>query len=135
MPIIFWSDNLSVNVAEMDRQHKKLVDLINELFDAMSAGRGKEVMGKILEDLTEYTKTHFASEERLMQTHEYPELPTQKSEHTALTRQVMELQEKFEGGSISITLETMKFLKDWLQNHIMQNDKKYGPYLNSKGIK
>lgn len=134
MPLINWSSNLSVNVAEMDRQHRKLVDLINELFDAMSSGKGKDVIGKILDGLTEYTKTHFASEERMMQRHNYPELSMQQSEHTKLTRQVMDLQEKNKGGKVSITLETMNFLKDWLQNHILQNDKKYGPYLNSRGV-
>lgn len=134
MPIIIWSSDLSVNVAEMDRQHKKLIDLINELFDAMSSGKGKDVIGKILDSLMEYTKTHFASEERMMQIHNYPEQSAQQSEHTKLTKQVMELQGKFKGGSVSITLETMNFLKDWLQNHILQNDKKYGPYLNSRGV-
>lgn len=134
MPIITWSSNLSVNVAEMDRQHRKLIDLINELFDAMSSGRGKDVIGKILAGLTEYTKTHFASEERMLQLHNYTELSTQQSEHIKLTKQVVELQKKFKSGSLSITLETMNFLRDWLQNHILQNDKKYGPYLNSMGV-
>lgn len=134
MPIITWSDNLSVNVSEMDRQHRKLIDMINELFDAMSSGKGRDVIGKVLDGLTEYTKTHFASEERMMQLHNYPELSTQQSEHAKLTQQVIDLQAKFKGGSFTITLETMSFLKDWLQNHILQNDKKYGPYLNSRGV-
>ncbi|MBI4745054.1 MAG: hemerythrin family protein [Deltaproteobacteria bacterium] len=136
MPIITWSSNLSVNVAEMDRQHRKLIDMINELFDAMSSGKGKDTIGKILDGLTEYTKTHFASEERMMQLHNYPELSTQQSEHIKLTKQVTDLHERFKSasGSLSITLETMNFLKDWLQNHILQNDKKYGPYLNCRGV-
>jgi len=63
---------LSVNIQSIDEQHKKLVALVNNLNDAMSSGKGQLIMGKILDDLVAYTKTHFATEERLMTTHTYP---------------------------------------------------------------
>ena len=67
MPLITWTDNLSVNHTEIDNQHKKLVDLINILFDAMKAGKGTDVLNKIFAELTSYTIYHFTYEEKLME--------------------------------------------------------------------
>ena len=135
MPLITWNETLSVNVQEIDSQHKHLVELINQLHDAMSQGRGREVMGKVLEGLIDYTRTHFATEERLMAAHAYPGQPRQKAEHDALTKKVLDLQSQFLAGQGVLTLEVMKFLKDWLSNHILEVDKQFGVYLNSKGVK
>ena len=135
MPLITWNETLSVNVQEIDSQHKHLVELINQLHDAMSQGRGREVMGKVLEGLIDYTRTHFATEERLIAAHAYPGLPRQKAEHDALTKKVLDLQSQFLAGQGVLTLEVMKFLKDWLSNHILEVDKQFGVYLNSKGVK
>ncbi|MCC6132451.1 MAG: hemerythrin, partial [Acidobacteria bacterium] len=55
MSLITWSDELSVGVSAFDNQHKRLVALINELHDAMSAGKGSKVLGKILSELADYT--------------------------------------------------------------------------------
>lgn len=53
-------------------QHKKLVSMVNEMYQAMSQGKGNDVVGKVLNDLIAYTRTHFAAEEKLMQTNGYP---------------------------------------------------------------
>lgn len=135
MPLITWNDSLSVNVQEIDSQHKRLVELINQLHDAMSQGRGREVMGKVLDGLISYTRTHFAYEERLMAARAYPSLAQHKAEHDALTKQVLDLQSQFLAGQAVLTLQVMKFLKDWLSNHILEVDKKLGAYLNTKGVK
>jgi hemerythrin len=59
MALITWNDSLSVKVAEIDEQHKKLIAMINELNDAMRLGKGKDVLGKIVNGLVTYTTTHF----------------------------------------------------------------------------
>lgn len=134
MAIIDWSDEYSVSVKEMDEQHKKLIAMINELNEAMKSGKGKDVMEKILKNLVDYTVTHFASEEKLMQSGDYPGYLAQKSQHEALTKQVIEFQTKYHEGKAVLSVEIMSFLKDWLVNHIKGSDKKYGPFLNKKGI-
>ena len=63
MALIAWNDSYSVKVKQMDEQHKKLVEMINQLHDAMKVGQGKQVVGDVLNALVSYTKTHFASEE------------------------------------------------------------------------
>jgi hemerythrin len=134
MALMAWSDNLSVNVTQIDEQHKKLVGMLNDLHDAMKQGKGGDTSGKVLSGLVEYVATHFATEEKLMKEHAYPEYLKHKLEHDALTKQALDLQKQFQEGKPVLTVELMKFLKDWLSNHILGTDKKYGPYLNSKGI-
>jgi hemerythrin len=82
--------------------------------------------------LITYTATHFADEEKLMALHSYPELAQHKAIHTELVKQVLELQGKLKSGQAILTLDVMKFLVDWLLKH--GDDKKYGVYLNSKGV-
>lgn len=135
MPLFQWSPNLSVNIAEIDTQHKKLVDLINLLHDSMKEGKGKEVMGKILGDLADYTVYHFSTEEKLFEKYAYPEYARHKKEHEDLTKQVLDIKTKFTAGQTVLTMEVMNFLKNWLNNHIMQVDKKYSAFLNAKGVK
>lgn len=125
---------MSVNIRSIDDQHKKLVALVNNLHDAMSAGKGQQVLGKILDELIEYTKTHFATEERLMIAHTYPGYLSHKKEHDGLTQQVIAIHQDFKAGKPVITVEIMRFLKDWLGRHIKGTDQKYGPFLISKGV-
>ncbi len=134
MALMTWSDNFSVNVAQIDEQHKKLVGILNDLHDAMKQGKGNDVTGNVLSGLVQYVATHFATEEKLMKEHAYTEYLKHKAEHDALTKQAIDLQKQFHEGKAVLTVELMKFLKDWLSNHILGTDKKYGPYLNSKGV-
>jgi hemerythrin len=134
MALITWTEALSVSIKEFDDQHKKLVAMVNELHSAMGSGKGKEVMGKILDGLVEYTKSHFAAEERLMQKHGYAGYVAHKAQHDALTKQVAELHASVREGKAVVTVDVMNFLKDWLARHIMDTDKKYGPFLNGKGV-
>lgn len=134
MAFIAWSPAFSVNIKQFDDQHKKLVVMINELHDAMIEGRGKETLGEILNELITYTATHFADEEALMVKYTYSDLANHNAIHESLVNQVLELQQMFISGQTIITLDVINFLRDWLVMHIQGDDKKYGAYLNSKGV-
>lgn len=134
MALITWSDSLSVKVRQFDDQHKKLVDLVNQLHDGMKAGKGAQVMGDILKSLISYTQTHFAAEERLMKTHNYPDFEAHKKEHNNLVMQVLDLQKQLQSGKPVLTQNVMNFLRDWLTKHIQGDDRKYGPFFNGKGV-
>ena len=134
MGLITWSESYSVKVKQFDDQHKKLIDMVNELHDAMMVGKGKDILGKILDGLIKYTGTHFADEERLMKQHGFPEFEIHKKEHNKLVMQVLDIQKQFQNGNAVITQAVMAFLKDWLQKHIKGDDAKYGVYFNAKGI-
>jgi hemerythrin len=135
MALIKWNDNLSVNVTEMDKQHQKLIVMINELNDAMRQGKGKEALGKIVNGLISYVGTHFKTEEKYFDQFAYPEANNHKKEHLAFAAKVSQFKDGFAQGKIGLSLEVMNFLSDWLRSHIKGVDKKYGPFFNEKGLK
>ncbi|GAM10814.1 methyl-accepting chemotaxis protein [Geobacter sp. OR-1] len=132
--LINWSNSFSVKVSKMDQEHQRLIDMINNLYISMREGHGNESIGAILDELIEYTKTHFSHEEKLMKESGYPGYEDQKRAHESLIRQVVEIHGKFKSGA-ALSQEIMTFLKNWLVNHIQGMDKRYGPYLNKKGVK
>ena len=132
MSLITWNDSLSVGFEPIDEQHRRLVELINKLHSAMAQGKGSQTLGSVLDGLIDYVQTHFASEEAMMQINHYPGYAAQKSQHIALTRQVLELRSQFATGQTVITIDVMKFLKDWLVDHIQGSDKPLGAYLAAR---
>ncbi|MDD2852310.1 MAG: bacteriohemerythrin [Desulfuromonadaceae bacterium] len=129
-----WNSSYSVGFNTMDQEHKRLVEIINNLYSAMRRGEGNTVIGPILDGLVEYTGSHFTHEERLMKEAGYAAYDEHKREHDSLTRQVLEIQNKYRAGAV-LSLEIMSFVKDWLVNHIQGSDKRYGPHLVKKGIR
>ncbi len=134
MALVIWKDIYVVNVNEIDLQHKKLVGIVNELHDAMIIGKGQTVMGKILDELVDYTLYHFATEEKYFDQYAYTEADLHKKQHQDLVSQVAAIQNKYNSGEKVLTLDVMNFLRDWLHDHIVGSDKLFGPYLNSKGL-
>ena len=134
MPLIEWSDEkLSVKVGMIDRQHKKMVGMINELYDSVEAKKEKELLAELLIKLVHYTHYHFATEERYFKEYEYPEMMIHKAQHDQLRVQVAVLDERYYTGDKMITPEVMKLLNDWLFDHIIGSDRKFGKFLNGKG--
>jgi hemerythrin len=135
MALIQWNDTLSVKVAEIDRQHQQLIRMINDLNDAMRQGKGKSVLGKIINGLVDYTTTHFTTEEKYFDKFGYPEASSHKQAHTDFVKKVSEFKGEFEKGNIALSIQVMDFLSDWLQKHIKGVDKKYGPFFNENGLR
>lgn len=134
MPIVEWNDNYSLKIKDIDEQHRQLIDQINILHDAMKKGKGKEVVGSIISRLAEYTQRHFMTEEQLFLKHAYPETTRHTREHNAFIERVAGFQKDLDSGRIMLSMEVLNFLKEWLIGHIQGVDKKYGPFLNAKGV-
>lgn len=135
MSLISWSAMLSTGVEQIDTQHKKLIELANNLNDAMHAGKGKEALKPFFDELVKYTVYHFGTEEKLMGEHPYPDVAEHKEQHKKLVAEVSAFKAKFDSGNAMISAEVMNFLRDWLSKHIMQTDKKFGKALNGAGVK
>jgi len=135
MALIDWNSNFSVNVEEIDQQHKKLIAIINELNEAMKQGKGKEVLGKIVDHMTSYTVTHFKTEEDYFARFSYPDAGNHKKEHASFVTKASELRKDFGNGKITLSIDVMEFLSKWLKDHIMGTDKKYAKFFNEKGLK
>jgi hemerythrin len=132
---IEWSDTLSVGIEEIDSQHQVLVELVNEMHDAIHQRRGSEVVRHVLGRLAEYTKIHFAVEESLMRILGYPGYEEHKVQHEELVRSMLDLQRKVATGKTAIGFELMHFLKIWLTKHIMESDQQYGQYFVNAGVR
>jgi hemerythrin-like metal-binding protein len=136
MPLIEWTAELSVGIDSIDEQHKKLINMINALNDAMLTSGSNELLGKIFTGLAAYTQKHFAYEENMFAEYGYSGSEEHKRQHSELIAQVVELKEKFiENPQGTISADLMLFLKRWLTNHIMRTDKEYTEFLLSKGVK
>lgn len=135
MSLIQWSNELSVGIDSIDKQHQKLVSLINTLNDAKRQSNSHDVLSHTFKELAQYTQDHFAYEEQLLSKHGYEESVEHKRQHDELTVQIVELKDKFNHyQDDSLTDEVMEFLKRWLTFHIMTTDKAYSEFLLAKGV-
>lgn len=136
MPLMQWTDKFSVGVPSIDTDHKRLVAMVNDLYDGVVAGHGKDVVGRVLDGLISYTAEHFAREERYFAATSYPDAAAHKKEHQDLVKQVLDVQARYKSGATStLSLEVMNFLKTWLVRHIQGSDMKYSAHLVSHGVK
>ena len=131
---IEWSSELSVGIEEIDAQHQVLVDLLNQIHDAIQQRHGAEATQGIIAKLGEYTRVHFAVEESLMRILHYPDYERHKNEHDKLIEQLVDLQGRLNSGK-AVSFELAHFLKVWLTKHIMESDQRYSSYFLEQGIK
>lgn len=135
MDLIEWDKKYELGIMSIDIQHKRLVRWINRLDSAMKEGSEEMVIGEVIDKLLEYTATHFGYEEKIFDLYKYPEVEDHKEFHTSLIGQVKEFKEKIKSKNFEGSEELREFLKSWLINHILIEDKKYVSYLLSKGLK
>jgi hemerythrin-like metal-binding protein len=132
MALFEWNDLFSVKVPSIDEQHKELINYINKLHEAMLEGKAKNEIAPILTGLIDYTKMHFAHEEELFSKYNYYETQEHTEIHRNLEQQVIDFKARFDSGEANLSTDLMEFLKDWLMNHIMDEDKKYEDCLTSQ---
>ena len=134
MDLIKWKDKYLVNVKVLDEQHKRLVEIINLLYTSMRVGKGNQALGGILNDLISYATNHFSTEEKLLDDFNYPDFEIHKEEHLNFIQKITDFKEAFDLGKAGLSVDVLEFLRNWLSKHIVKSDKKFGPYLNDKGI-
>ena len=134
MALFQWTDEYSVSVLRFDTEHKKLFSLINELNDAMSEGRGRFVVVRVLQELGEYARWHFRGEESAMRRAGYAGLEEHIAEHHEFTGKISEFYAEYGEGQSGIPIDVLFFLRDWLQKHILQTDRLYVECVNRAGI-
>ncbi|MDH5711431.1 MAG: bacteriohemerythrin [Gammaproteobacteria bacterium] len=130
-----WKAEYSVGIDSIDKQHRKLVNLINQLSTAVKYSTGEEFEREALDELVNYTKTHFTYEEGVMEQNGYPDFEAHKAQHVKMISKVEEVLARYESDPDTAMSNAADFLKDWLINHINGTDKEYSSYLLSKGVK
>lgn len=134
MSFIEWKNEYSVGVFEIDNQHKKLMNSINKLFDAMKQGKANSVLGQIITELVFYSQTHFQTEEKYFDLFNYENTAEHKSIHKGFIAEMAEFKAGFDSGKITLSLEVFNFLKMWLDEHILGEDKKYEDCFKKNGL-
>ena len=130
MAKIFWTDQLSVGIDVIDNQHRRIVDYINLLEEAVHGGHTHEEIRQLINDLVDYTISHFSFEESLQEEAAYPFFKAHQKVHGLFTRRVADFTERFEKGEdVSKNLHSM--LVTWLLNHIKHDDADYGNAVRS----
>jgi len=127
---VVWDDDFSVGIHLMDEQHKKLILMINDLFQRCVNGSTSANLTFAIaaKEAAEYARTHFQIEEEYLEKAGYPGLDEQKREHESFMTNVLTTVEKYKKGE-AVPLDLVRFLKKWLLNHIAVSDKKYAAYL------
>jgi len=129
-----WRDEYSVNINRFDNHHRQLFQMTNELYKAVDSKKEKKVIETVFRFLIEYSEYHFKYEEEVMTQYKFPELEQHKQRHKQLLNQVIKLKEGFKSRDIEIDTELIEFLKSWIIDHILDEDRKYTPFLNEKGV-
>lgn len=132
---IQWTDNFSVGIDSIDRQHRRLVELNDQLFQAIMNDKGMQVVMTVLEELTEYAVSHFDYEEALLNQFGFnPVLLAEHiEEHRSLAAQVQDYIRDLETRN-SLDLKVYDFLRNWISNHLKETDSQYALFLQKHGV-
>jgi len=126
-----WSDDFSVGNSVIDEQHKELVKMTNEFYAVSRMGGflAKVQFLKTIQGAVKYVNTHFSTEEEIMSRVKYPEFNVHKKQHEDFVAAVTEQIRMFEHEDNPSPSDFIKFLSDWIAQHIADSDKKYVPYI------
>lgn len=128
MKYVAWKESYALGLPEIDSQHQELVETMNRLWSCLVVpGRGAEV-AEILDELTDYTRTHFVAEETLMRIQNYPRLAEHIAEHQRFVDELTKARESLSRRP-EMALQLVRFLHDWLVNHIDKSDRHYADFL------
>jgi len=127
---IVWGQVLSVDVDEIDDDHRKLINLFNLLNHAVTDGESPAYLAAILEELVNCTVWHFSHEERLMLKYSYGDMEDHRSEHRELIKSARALQQKIQAADNAIADDDIEYLERWLTAHILTDDRRLGDYLS-----
>ncbi|MDR2869366.1 MAG: bacteriohemerythrin [Deferribacteraceae bacterium] len=133
--LVEWSQALSVGVMQFDDEHHRLIDLINQLYSAIQDGSSTKVLSDVLEDLLNYTKTHFTGEIAQLEKYKWHDLENHKKLHKFFVDKIIKAQEDLRSGAAMLGPDIIKFLNDWLIGHIQKIDAQYTEFFHSNGIK
>lgn len=131
MPLIKWRDSYSVGVAKFDLEHKVLVELINNIYSIIRNGDDQVIPEYEVAELISYTQAHFKGEEEAMEACGYEFSEEHKKIHAELEVEVLKFKEQLENFSDRVVSDLYLFLRNWLLNHILEEDMKYRECLNT----
>lgn len=125
-----WMESYSVSDDTIDAEHRRLLDIINDLYAEKATGRGSDALAGILDQLEEYTRSHFAHEEDVLRECSYPQYDDHKRLHDEMVSRTRVIRAQYRAGQTGLPDDLLLFLRDWWVNHITRLDKQYATYLS-----
>lgn len=129
-----WDDSFSVGIDLIDNDHKKLLDLLNQLQLIAHYKTDEALIDSTFDELIDYTKYHFSREEKLMELNNYPDFEEHKKEHAEMMHQTEQFINEYKIEQSRTIENVITYLKSWLINHINGSDQKYTPFIKNTQI-
>lgn len=126
--LVTWDESYSLELPEIDAQHRTLLELINSLWQAIVTQTSAEQLLPHVEALERYTLTHFAEEEQFMLASNYPRLEEHRAAHRSFVQRIADEKTVVLDGGF-IRLDLVRFLNEWLVKHILVVDKDYATFV------
>ena len=130
---IEWDSKYDVGVEAVDKQHRHLVDLMNDLYDACIGERLEldQKFKDVMKELVDYVMVHFKDEEKIMEAINYPNLKEHKQTHEGFIKEMLSSVSAYTNGKQLVPNSFVRFLRDWLFTHILIDDKEWARYYYS----
>ncbi len=128
-----WYNQYSVHIGQMDRQHRKILTILNRIYYLEEKDRPS--LERIFRSLEDYIHRHFADEEDLLLLHGYPGYEEQKQEHEKFIDEIGNYRQEFVEGRTPVMINMFNSIWDWFARHILLLDKRYEPFLQARGCR
>ena len=132
---IEWNKEFETGLKSIDNQHKKWLSIINKVINAIKNNEEKQKLSEIFNELIDFTRYHFAFEEKYMEEFGYTLTDEHKIKHNFFINSILSSFNKYIKGDISVTLELLEILTDWVIKHVTITDQKYVDLFKKKGLK
>jgi len=124
-----WSPEFSVGVGLLDEQHKRIISMINQLSSVKEVTTDSEMISDLITKMTQYSQKHLKYEEELLLQYRYPLFEEHKQDHRYYLKKIVAFTLAIPNGIPEVPQEVSAFLNQWWQNHILNEDMKYKPFL------
>ncbi len=131
---ILWNEKYNTGIQEIDDQHKKLIKILNSLYESFVDRTTNEKLKEVVQEMAKYTEYHFGVEEKYFKEFNYSAADEHIAEHQTFVQNVKTFQEDMEQGKVSVTFQLMNFLRSWLIEHINGTDRRYISLFKEKGL-
>lgn len=134
MPLINWDQSCSVGVKEIDTQHRAIFEIINRLYALMQANKDSESLSSIVQELMDYARYHFSTEEKYFDQFHYPDKETHIKAHHTYKEKVSQFVKDYANSKTVLSFDIIDFLEDWWLDHIKGLDKQYTDCFHNHGL-
>ena len=124
MSLIQWKKEYAIGIAKLDKQHKKILKILNQVIERQTMQGDEREIGSILDNLQDYSKVHFRAEEEYMLKHRFPGYEEQRNEHNQFIDRLLEAQREYLKHGQLTSVNLFNFVWDWFSQHILKLDKK-----------